>query len=207
MLADECWSPVICAAEGSQVEGLPQPALESYLYFIPGPWNAWSMGDDLLASTDIEDVLSEVYVSAIAARAGYTFSKPNLDRDSVDLTISAGGKSRPKLDIQLKGTMNLDVSSDPMAYSLKLKNYNDLREPTQTPRILVVVRLPRDRDLWLSVSPDEMILRHCAYWVSLRDAPETDVQTAKTVYIPAKNRFDIDGLKALMDQSRTGIVK
>jgi len=165
------------------------------------------MGDDLLALTDIEDVLSEVYVSAIAARSGYTFSKPNLDRDSVDLTISAGGRQRPKLDLQLKGTINLDASADLMPFSLKLKNYNDLRESTQVPRILVVVRLPKEADQWLSVSPGEMVLRHCAYWLSLRDAPVADVETAKTVYIPSKNRFDIEGLQALMDQSRTGIVK
>lgn len=165
------------------------------------------MGDELLALTDIEDVLSEVYVSAIAGRAGYTVSKPNLDRDSVDLTISAGGRSRPKLDLQLKGTITLDASSDRMPFSLKVKNYNDLREATQTPRILVVVRLPRDPEQWLSVLPAEMILRHSAYWVSLRDAPETDVEHAKTVYIPTGNRFDIESLKALMDQSRTGIVR
>lgn len=165
------------------------------------------MSDELLASTDIEDVLTEVYVSAIAARAGYTVSKPNLDRDSVDLTISAGGHSRPKLDLQLKGTINLDPTADPMPFSLKVKNYNDLRVATQTPRILVVVRLPREPERWLSVSSEELILRHCAYWVSLRDEPETDVKTAKTVYIPADNRLDIESLRALMEQSRTGIVK
>lgn len=165
------------------------------------------MGDHLLASTDIEDVLSEVYVSAIAARAGFTFAKPNLDRDSVDLTISAGGRQRPKLDLQLKGTINLDASKEEMPFQLKVKNYNDLRESTQVPRILVVVRLPKDADQWLSVSPDQLILRHCAYWHSLHGAPEADVEKMKTVYIPAKNRFDIEALRALMDQSRTGIVK
>lgn len=165
------------------------------------------MGDGLLALTDIEDVLSEVYVSAIAARAGYTFSKPNLDRDSVDLTISAGGRQRPKLDLQLKGTVNLDASVELMPFSLKLKNYNDLRESTQVPRILVVVRLPKDANQWLSVSADELILRHCAYWLSLRDAPEVDVEQAKTVYVPSNNRFDIEALSVLMDQSRTGIVR
>ena len=164
------------------------------------------MDDELLASTDIEDVLSEVYVSAIAARAGYTFCKPNLDRDSVDLTITAGGQSRPKLDLQLKGTINLDPSVDAMPFPIKLKNYNDLRESTQVPRILVVVRLPRIPEQWLSVSSERLILRHCAYWMSLRNAPEADVATSKTVYIPTKNRFDIKGLKALMEQSRTGIV-
>lgn len=165
------------------------------------------MGDGVLASTDIEDVLSEIYVSAIAARAGYTFSKPNLDRDSIDLTISAGGHLRPKLDLQLKGTINLDASAAMMPFSLKLKNYDDLRESTQVPRILVVVRLPKDSDQWLSVSADELVLRHSAYWLSLRDAPDAEVEHKKTVYIPAKNRFDIDGLKALMELSRTGIVK
>lgn len=164
------------------------------------------MTDQLLASTDIEDVLSEVYVSAVAARSGYTYSKPNLDRDSIDLTIAAGGQQRPKIDLQLKGTINLDLAKDPMPFPLKLKNYNDLREITQVPRILVVVRLPEDSDKWLTISQNELILRHCAYWVSLRGQPEVDVQTSKTVYIPAKNRFDVDGLAALMEQARTGII-
>lgn len=178
--------------------GLPSPA---------HPWDRWNMGDALLATTDIEEALSEAYVTAVAARAGYAAAKRNFDRDSVDLTIECGGHLRPRLDLQLKATVGLRASVDPMPFPLKVKNYNDLRIETQTPRLLVVLRLPKEPADWLTVSRSELVLRHCAYWLSLRGAPETDVGHEKTVYIPDKNRFDIEGLIALMEQSRTGTVK
>jgi len=163
------------------------------------------MGDTLLATTDIEEALSEAYVTAIAARAGYVVAKRNFDRDSVDLTIEAGGNQRPKLDLQLKATTGLKASVDPIPFSLKIKNYNELRIPTQVPRLLVVMQLPKDPMDWMVVSPNELLLRHCAYWVSLRGAADTDVEH-KTVYLPGNNRFDIPGLIALMEQSRTGTI-
>lgn len=61
--------------------GLPTPEYS---------WNQCAMGDALLATTDIEEALSEAYVTAIAARAGYAVAKRNFDRDSVDLTIECG---------------------------------------------------------------------------------------------------------------------
>lgn len=174
---------------------------------LPLPWDRCGMGDALLATTDIEEALSEAYVTVIAARAGYAVAKRNYDRDSVDVTIECGGHLRPRIDLQLKATVGLKASVDPMPFSLKVKNYNDLRIETQVPRLLVVLQLPKEPGEWLTVSPDELVLRHRAYWVSLRGAPETDVQHEKTVYIPTKNRFDIEGLVALMDQSRTGTLK
>lgn len=164
------------------------------------------MADGLLAFTDIEEALSEAYVTAIAARAGYVTSKGNFDRDGVDLTIQAGDHLRPKIDLQLKATIGLDGAKDPMSFSLKRRNYDLLRITTQTPRLLVVLHLPRDKEDWLRVSPTELILKHCAYWLSLRGAPETDVEHEKTVYIPSANRFDVASLTRLMDQSRTGSI-
>lgn len=165
------------------------------------------MGDALLAPTDVEEALSEAYVTAIAASAGYVTAQRNFDRDGVDLTIEAGDHLRPKIDLQLKATINLDVSGETIPYSCKRRNYDLLRIPTQTPRLLVVLHLPAERSDWLKVTPTELVLRHSAYWLSLRDQPATDVQYGKTVYIPRTNRFDVEGLTALMAQSRTGTIK
>lgn len=162
------------------------------------------MTDTLLASTDIEEALSLAYVAAIAGRAGYVVAQRNFDRDGIDLTIEAGGHVRPKLDLQLKATVSLKTDRDPVPYSLKVRNYELLRIPTQTPRILVVLDLPSDENQWMSVSTSQLILRHSAYWLSLRDFPETDVTTEKTVYIPKANQFDVPGLTRLMELSRTG---
>ena len=70
------------------------------------------MTDSLLASTDIEEALSRVYVQAVAARAGYTTADYSRDRDGIDILIRAGGKMRPAIDIQLKATINLGNPSN-----------------------------------------------------------------------------------------------
>ena len=94
------------------------------------------MTDSLLASTDIEEALSRVYVQAVAARAGYTTADYSQDRDGIDMLIRAGGKMRPAIDIQLKATINLGNPSRGFShYPLRSENYNLLCGPSQTPRL------------------------------------------------------------------------
>jgi hypothetical protein len=64
------------------------------------------MSDALLTTADRQEALSRADVSAIAASAGYVTSRPDLDRDSVDIVFGAGGSMRPSLHVQLKATMN-----------------------------------------------------------------------------------------------------
>lgn len=164
------------------------------------------MGSDaLLSSNDIEEAFSEAYVHAIAAGAGYVVSKKNFDRDGIDVTFEAGEAMRPKIDAQLKATINLAPAVDGMfRYACPRRNYDLLRIETQTPRLLVVLKLPPEKEEWLSVSSDQLILKRCAHWASLRGLPETDNATSVTVDLPEANRFDVAALTALMVQSRTG---
>ena len=110
------------------------------------------MTDTLLTVPDQKERLSLVYVKALATRAGFGTSTPAPDRDSVDLHIHTVGPRRPALDLQLKATAVLD---EPQAgfvpFRLTIKNYNDLRVETQTPRLLVVFELPRDESRWMTV--------------------------------------------------------
>ena len=87
------------------------------------------------------------------------------------------------------------------------RNYDLLRDPTQTPRVLVVLDLPRDDDQWIKVTTDELILRRCAYWLSLVRAPETDNRSSVTVRIPMENVFDVKNLRLIMDRSRGGDIR
>jgi hypothetical protein len=160
--------------------------------------------DALMATASIEEALSEAYLRALAGAAGYTVSKPSLDVDGVDLTIDAGGDFRPRLDVQLKASVNLSAKDGKVSYFCPKRNHQLLRLPTQVPRILVLYHLPKDQRDWLIVSPNEMILRHRAYWMSLRGEPETENETGCTVHVPEANRLDIASLTALMHQSRTG---
>ena len=166
------------------------------------------MPDELLTIADQEEALSRVYAHAVAARAGYTTATTDFDRDGVDLRIQAGGGMRPALEIQLKATTRLGQPRDGyMRFPLKRRNYDLLIEQTQTPRLLVVLALPRDEQDWMTVTTESLVLRRCAYWVNLTGRPETDNATSITVNIPASNLFDVRGLRRLMEQSREGRVQ
>jgi hypothetical protein len=69
-----------------------------------------------------------------------------------------------------------DWRGDEIRYRLKRKNYDELiLAEVFTPRILVLVTLPRDIREWLSFSPDQLIMRQCSYWLSLSGLPESDM--------------------------------
>ncbi|MDE0647478.1 MAG: DUF4365 domain-containing protein [Cyanobacteria bacterium MAG IRC4_bin_6] len=164
----------------------------------------------LLTNADQKERLSLVYVEALAAQAGFTTSKPGPDRDSIDLSIQAGGRFRPALDLQLKATTTLDPERNGCRSfrSLSIKNYNDLRGPSQTPRLLVVLELPQDESRWMTVTPEELILRQQAYWLSLQGEGHGDVsnKTTITVHIPVGNVLNVETLQTLMERSREGEV-
>ena len=166
------------------------------------------MTDQLLTIPDQEEALSRVYAHAVAARAGYDTSTPDLDRDSVDLRIRAGGAMRPALDLQLKATTRLGTPSGGyVRLALKKKNYDDLIAETQTPRLLMVLDLPSEQHDWLTITDDALILRRSAYWLNLTGMTETTNTTSVTVTIPIINRFDVAGLQDLMDRSRQGRIQ
>ncbi|EKF58583.1 hypothetical protein QWE_18323 [Agrobacterium albertimagni AOL15] len=163
--------------------------------------------DSLLAATDIEEALSTAYVHAVAAAAGYVVALRNFDRDGIDVTIEAGGGFRPKIDAQVKATINLTKSEDVWKFPLKRRNYDHLIIQTQTPRILVVMHLPSEQVDWVNVGIDCLILRNCAYWVCLTGSPASANSTTVTVDVPSNNRFDVPGLVRLLEMSRTGTLR
>lgn len=163
------------------------------------------MTDALLSISDQEERISVAYVLAIAARAGYTTAERDLDRDGVDLSLQAGGAMRPAIDLQLKATMNLGSPRDgTFHFPLPARNHNLLCQATQTPRLLVVLDLPRDEDQWMTVTREELTLRRCAYWANLFGRDETPNVESVTIPIPERNLFDVDALRTLMEQSRSG---
>lgn len=163
------------------------------------------MTDALLTGPDQKEALSLIYARAVAARAGYVTEVPSTDRDSVDLCIRAGGRMRPLLDLQLKATINLKRSRDGfLHFRLCIKNYNDLRIEVQSLRLLVVLDLPKEEQRWMTITQDELILRHRAYWLNLQGREETANQSSVTVRIPEENLFNVESLRTLMEQSRTG---
>ncbi len=163
------------------------------------------MLDALLKPEDRKEALSRVYVQAIAACAGYATATPDFDRDSIDLTIRAGGAARPALDLQLKATTVLGTPRyGVFQFALSRKNYDDLRSEAQVPRLLIVLDLPGQEEKWMTTGPEKLILRRCAYWLNLSGQEETANQRRITVHIPEVNRFTVKALRSLMEQSRAG---
>jgi hypothetical protein len=146
---------------------------------------------------------SGAYLRAVASAAGYAAEEPSTDDDSVDFTIRsrlAGTAVRsPSLDVQLKCTAD-DRGATPMPFELKRKNYVELHgEDFQSPRLLVVVFVPSDCEQWLGHSESRLEVYHCAYWVSLRQAPAISGDAhSKMVYVPREQQFTVDQLRTLM---------
>ena len=166
------------------------------------------MTSALLEVAGQEEALSRAYAQAVAARAGYVTAVYDFDRDGVDLRIQAGGAMRPALELQLKATINLGPPHEGhFRFPLNRRNYDLLRGQTQTPRLLVVLDLPSDQREWMTITVDELVLRRCAYWLNLKGFEATENRRSVTVRIPSGNLFDVDGLRALMEQSREGSVQ
>jgi hypothetical protein len=150
-----------------------------------------------------KEKFSDAYLQAVVAVAGFGLAKPQPDDDSVDWIIvassSSGVNRRPRLEVQLKSTSRSVVGPTHVHYPLEIKNYDDLRtENPIVPRILVVVTLPGELDNWVQQSEDELVMKHCAYWMSLRGHPSTQNNATVTVQVPRNRIFTPDTLSRIM---------
>lgn len=102
--------------------------------------------------------------------------------------------------------MSGPASDDPIPYPLDLETYDNLRDPrVSIPRILVLVRVPANVNEWLSQSETELVMSHCAYWLSLKGAPASENATSQTVYFPRKNVFNPTALQQMMSDTSNGL--
>ena len=140
-----------------------------------------------------KEKFSRAYVSALSSAVDCSIGLWDVDEDSVDVTLrkthANGPIPSPQLDIQLKATARATVGSSGIAFPLKTKNFDDLRQKAHCPRILVAVTLPSDDVAdWLE-QPDEsrLSLMTCGYWISaertsrLRERREHDRLSRATV--------------------------
>ncbi len=69
----------------------------------------------------------------------------------------------------------------------------------------MVLELPEDESLWMSVTDEELVLRRRAYWLSLQHGhEEVFAQETVTVHIPDRNLLDVAVVRDLMERSRKG---
>jgi hypothetical protein len=157
-----------------------------------------------------QEALCRAYVQAVAALAGMASAKPDPDY-GVDLllrNVEQRGQrrldTRAQIDFQLRSTTRANLSETIVSYDLDVQTYDFLREKSQIRCLLVVLVLPEDESLWLSQSTDELIVRHCAYWLSLRGAEPVTATSSVRIAIPRAQVFSVQAVRAIMNRLQQG---
>jgi hypothetical protein len=158
--------------------------------------------------------LSIAYLHTVASAAGFACQAREVDDDSIDRTIVARGwlheeaiYRSPKIDIQLKSLAREPLGDDETSFTFRLnrKNYDELRHRAQVLRLLVVLLLPRDPQLWVEQDHERMVSRYAAYYVSLAGMGDAPQKTKVPVEVPGANLFSVDALRRLMEQAARGV--
>jgi hypothetical protein len=170
----------------------------------------------LLTENNIKAELSYAYLHAVAARAGLgcEVAGRHTDGDGVDAVVRARERfsersvlTRFTVEVQLKAT-STEPSLDARGrypFSLDVSHFDKLRDvEAGQQQILVVLYLPKDESQWLVHTPEALIARRCAYWVSLRGAPPSGNATSQTVYVPHANIFSVEGLRSVFARRSLG---
>lgn len=159
----------------------------------------------MLPEQKTKEEFSFAYVHAVAASKSFIVNYTRIDYDSIDVSISSNGLIEedsslysPEIKLQMKATASPTFKENHLHFKLPIKNYNELRAKVANPRILVVLCIPEDQEEWLSHTCEELVLRKCAYYMSLKGMAETDNEYTVTIHIPLKNVFSPDALYEMM---------
>jgi hypothetical protein len=157
-----------------------------------------------LTQNDKQEQLSLAVLHAIAAKAGFAFEVTGriLDNWGTDARITVKERLDPQsilteftLHFQMKGVKRaLTLAAGRFSFSLPIAHYNKLRAAdTDGPKYLAVFMMPGDEVDWIECGPEQLVLKRCVRWISLRGAPDppprdpTVATPTITVYIPETN--------------------
>ncbi len=165
----------------------------------------------MLTTNDKKEELSLVYMSAISAVEGFALECIRRDRDSIDAVVRSNKKLSPEskilhisMEVQLKSTAVPNIVEDHLKFNLPMKNYNDLRASSIAERILVVLVLPEDEKDWVKMSIDELVIKKCAYWYSLKNQPDVTNEENIMIRIPVSNILDNNKLRQILTSISKG---
>jgi len=160
-----------------------------------------------------QEQLSRAYVHAIAAHAGLIF-EPAMTDYGVDGSIRVVQMRDGRrlvcghsLDVQLKATTNWVVENDEVVYDVEAKTYNDLvdrfHEPRGTPMVLILMCLPENEVDWLSITTEQLVLRHNCYWCRVGGTRTNNTATQR-IRIPRSHMLDQASVHELLDKVKKG---
>ncbi|HZH13941.1 MAG TPA: DUF4365 domain-containing protein [Archangium sp.] len=157
-----------------------------------------------------KEELSRAYVHAVAARCGFAVGSWSQDQGCVDVSIGAssalggGTLEDPRLDLQLKCTSDgRTLHEDHIAWQLTRPHYDKLRARSSIPKLLVVLVLPGLEAQWLEHSVEALVIRRCAYWLSMAGLPPI-TSDSKVVHLPRTNVFSPEQLMSMMERVSRG---
>ncbi len=157
---------------------------------------------------DKQEQLSLAALHATCAKAGFAFGISGRIQDNWGWDAHADVKEKLddrselfdfRIRFQVKATrQDLTLRNGRFSFPLEVAHYNRLRAAagSDCPTYLVVFHMPDGEGEWVSCSPEQLVLRRCLRFVSLRNAPETANETI-TVYVPERNVLTPDALRGL----------
>lgn len=151
------------------------------------------------------------YISAIAAAAGCNIVGTPVIDEGIDFVLSHRSDQHQQtgavyLELQLKSTSQFAGTTTRPAISSNMRadRYKEFTSTNPSVnRIVVVMSLPSDQNLWLTASHQQLSLKHCCYWVNLRGAPASTA-ARPTVSAPTANIFDDVALCGIMQRIGQG---
>lgn len=157
---------------------------------------------------DKQEQLSLAVLHATCAKAGFAFNISGRIQDNWGWDAGADVYERLdpaatltdfKIKFQLKATrQQLTFANGRYSFPVETPHYNRLRAAAgcDAPTYLVIFQMPANEEEWVHCSPEQLILRRCLRWVSLRGAEET-AQGTITVYLPESHVLTPDALRKL----------
>lgn len=157
-----------------------------------------------------QEALSRAYLEAVAAHAGVSVSYPRTDF-GIDATLSEialrrgqYAESGTKFDIQLKSIgWDGDITTD-FGYDLTVRAFEQLRQPVEVPRLLIVFVVPETLPRWTELGTDWLAIRRRACRVSLRGLPAIPNKFTVRVTVPAAQPFAAPQLLDLIARAKRG---
>jgi hypothetical protein len=157
---------------------------------------------------DKQEQLSLAVLHATCAKAGFGFKVSgriqdnwgwDAEADVFERLAPASILTEFKIKFQAKATrQQLILNEGRYSYSMEVAHYNRLRAAgsSDAPTYLVIFQMPANEPEWFEATPEQLVLRHCLRYVSLRNAPET-AKESKTVYVPEANILSPEALRSL----------
>jgi len=155
--------------------------------------------------------LNEAYVMAVSAVSGATYDPPKQDY-GIDGRISEvrrfpTGEYRStnwQFNCQLKATTNFVLEENYIVYKMKVEAYNRLVSVGgNTSRILIIFCLPKEWENWVTLSEENLILKHCCYWDFFTGSPSINKESI-TVRIPRQNIFNPEAVQKIFENIKRG---